>query len=172
MYWVDVIEDIVDLVRADSTKPSVGADAPYYLYGHPRDVVNQLSMKDKHGTLKFKKFPVIILLQDFDETMGESGLIVSETSLNIIIATSTDPNYISSDRYTNTFKPILYPLYELFIEKIATSNYFLEVEQGLVPHTKTDRLFWGTNNANTGNDYLDAIEISDLNLKLSKTKNC
>ncbi len=177
VYWVDIISDIVDRVRSDSDNPCTG-DAPYYMYGHPLDVIGQLQMKDKNDNFKYKKYPVIILLQDYDETYGDSQVVKSEvTGLNVIIATNTSPDYISSERYTNNFKPTLQPLYELFVEHLVSSKQFLEIAPGAVPHTKTDRLYWGRsglygNDANIFNDYIDAIEITDLNLKLSKIKYC
>ncbi len=177
VYWVDIISDIVDRMRADDSNPCTG-DAPYYMYGHPLDVIGQLQAKDSNDVYKFRKYPVVILFQDFDEDYGESHSIKSEvTGLNVIIATSTSPDYISEQRYTNNFKPILQPLYELFVEHLIASRQFLEIGEGLVPHVKTDRLYWGRsglygNEANIFNDYIDAIEISDLHLKLSKFKYC
>ena len=156
IYWVDIIEDIVDQVRADASKPSgIAADAPYYLHGHPVDIQNQLTMRNKSNTLKYKKWPLIALFQDFDETYGENSLIESEVSLNLIIATNTKPEFFASDRYTETFKTTLYPLYNLFLSKIIASKKFKDLMPSIngVPHTKTDRLYWGTEGGNTANSF-------------------
>ena len=46
MIWVDVIKEIVDEVVADTSKPSgINADAPYFIHGHPIDIMNQLNQR-------------------------------------------------------------------------------------------------------------------------------
>jgi hypothetical protein len=179
-FWVDIIEDIVDEVRSDwTTRPvSLESDSPYYFFGHPREVVIELTEREQSTSLKLKRFPLIALIQDFDENMGNDQKILSSTSLRIIIAMTTDPDYDSAQRYDNTFRTILYPLYDLFIEKLIESAYFLNVGDGLGSHIKTDRPFWGRQEAgnsvaNIGKDYVDAIEIRDLQLDLRiSQKNC
>ena len=173
VYWVDIIKEIVNEVVADTGKPTgINADAPYYIHGHPIDIMNQLTQRSR-GAMKFKKWPVICLLQDFDEENGQDMTIDSEVNLNIVICMNTKSDYIGSQRYDATFRPTLQPLYELFIEKIAEYNSFIGIGKGLVPHIKTDRLYWGNegNTANKFSEYIDAIEISDLNLKY-KYKKC
>lgn len=178
VYWVDIIEDIVDEVRSDSSNPASG-EAPYYLHGHPVDVMNQMTLREKSDQLKFKKWPLIALFQDFEESYGASPLTQSEVSLNIIIATNTKADFFAAQRYDQSFRTTLQPLYELFITKLVSSKKFKDLVPGInnVPHTKIDRLYWGTDSG-TGNtshkfpDYIDAIEIRDLNLKLRKKSNC
>lgn len=168
---VDIFKTFVDAVRDDYTPLSgFDSDAPFYMYGHPIEIVNTLKQKNKNGTFKFKKYPLIALFQDFDEVKGENMAIDSRVSLRVVIAVNTSPKYVSSERYANTFKPVLYPLYNLLMEKIAKSPY-TQLAEGIVPHTKTDRVYWGKtgingNEANVFDDYLDAIEITDLELEL------
>lgn len=176
MIWVDVIKEVVDAVVADSSKPAINADAPYYLHGHPLDIVKVLQEKTTSDTLKFKKWPLIALFQDFTETIGNNQRFQSSTSLNVIIAVDTSPDYDSGQRYDNTFRTILYPVYDLFIEKLIASGWFY-ISSGLVPHDKIDRLYWGRkglygNKGNIFNDYIDAIEIQNLQLSLRNKKHC
>lgn len=170
-YFVDVFGEIVTAVRAayDLTN---GLE-PYYIYGHPREIANRLSLKNKSGTLKYQKYPLVALLQDFQESHGDTLVTDYSLSFTVIIVVSTNKNYTSEERYTNTFKPILYPIYELLIKEIDLSEYLLTVDEGLVEHTKTDRLFWGAEGiySNDGlifNDNLDAIEINFTNIQVSK----
>jgi hypothetical protein len=58
-------------------------------------------------------------------------------------------------------------LLELFFEELANSR---AINGNVFEYDKTDRLYWGTNNKNTGADYIDAIEIN--NLKVKFLKNC
>ena len=176
-YWVDVFEDIVDAVRADTDNPCTDTDEPFYMHGHPLEVINLLAKKDRSKTHKFNKYPLIALFQDFAETIGEDPKIQSTATLNIIIATQTSPDYTAAQRYDNTFKTILYPLYELLLKHIQQSGWFHNVSQGIYEHTKYDRLFWGRQGLQ-GNDglifmdHIDAIEITDLSLAMKQRKSC
>lgn len=170
--WVDIIEDIVDNVRADSDLPAITNGGPFYMHGHPLEVFNILAQKDRNKVNKFKKFPLIALFQDFTETMGDDMRIRSSASLNIIIAMNTSPDYDASQRYDNTFRTVLYPLYDLLLKHIVKLNRFSNVAPGLVPHDKTDRLFWGKNNEGVSIDHIDAIEIQNLRLDLNYKTGC
>ena len=177
-FWVDVIEDVVTSVRADTDKPGVGlipADSPYYMHGHPLDIIKTLNEKDRSPTNKSKKYPLIALFQDFTEKIGADQRIKSSAALNIVIAFSTKSEYNSAQRYDNSFRTILYPLYDLFIEKLISSGWFLDATESLTLHDKIDRLYWGRgetkgNKAVVFNDLIDAIEIQNLRLNLRITQ--
>lgn len=176
-YWIDIISEIVDNVRADSDLPALSTNAPYFMHGHPLEIISVLAEKDRHDTYKYQRYPIIALLQDFSEQMGESQRWRSRATMNIIIANSTSADYTSAERYTYNFRTVLYPIYDLLIKHIIRIKWFVNVAPGLVPHTKTDRLFWGRtglygNEANIFNDHIDAIEIDSLTLDLSLRKLC
>jgi len=180
-FWIDVFDTIVTDVRNDATKPGVGVmpvDAPYYEYGHPLDVINKLKQKDTHSSLKFKKYPLIALFQDFTENMGYNQTMRSSAEgLNIVICTNTRAELNAEERYNLNFRTILYPLYDLLIKHLVLSHEFLNTDPGLIPHQKIDRLYWGRsglygNEGNIFNDYIDAIEIQNLQLDLALRKNC
>jgi hypothetical protein len=165
-YIVDIMTDVVELMQA-TTEVN-------FLYGHPIEVVNTLKEWTKGREKKFSKFPLIVLFQDFEEVKGSHAAINSEVSLNLVLCTDTDPKYKSSERYEATFKPTLYPLYNLLLNKIETCGFF-ERNFDLIPHVKIDRVYYGSegNNKNIFNDYIDAIEIKNLELKiLNNFKNC
>ena len=176
-FWVDIFGDIVTDVRADTDKPSgLDALAPYYDFGHPLDIVNKLSQKDS-GSLKFNKFPLIALLMDFTEEMGEDMTVRSRTTdLSIVIITNTKPTLLMNERYDLNYRETLYPLYDLMIKHITKSKYF-KSGPGLVRHGKIDRPYWGRtgvngSEANMLNTAVDAIEIEDLELSLRLNNNC
>lgn len=170
---------VVDLFSAIVAKVATELKSPvHYMYGHPLEVVNTLQRKTKHPTGKHQKFPLIVLFQDFEERKGENQSTASEVRLNLVIATNTKADYVSSQRYEVTFKPILIPIYDLLMDEIVKSLYFNDISFGLVPHTKTDRVYWGKqglygNEGNIFQDRIDAIEITELNLKIkSHIKTC
>jgi len=137
----------------------VGAEAPYYEYGHPLEIVNTLMEKDKNGDWKLRKFPAIFLILK-PETEEKRTKFESETELDIIIVTDTKPTWKAADRDVNVFDPVLIPLYERFIIELGrTVGLRFEGE-----HTFKKHYFWGSENtgANVANDFADAIEIKGL----------
>jgi len=158
----DVIKEVVDAVRLryDVTENK----RPFYDYGHVIEMINNLKEKDQSATWKYDKFPLIMLIQDFDEQItGE----FHSANINLIFAEHTKQEYKAGDRYINTFTPVLYPLVEMFFEELKMHRM---VNNLTFEFTKTDHLYWGTNNKNTGGDYIDAIEIKDL--KINLLRNC
>lgn len=162
-YFIDVFAEIVSEVRADYD--SANNLAPYFIYGHPVEIASRLSLKDKSAVDKFRKFPLIALLTDLKQTFGDNHATqYTVDSVKVLIVTNTKPNYISEQRTTQTFKPILYPIYELLIAKIIEHPAII-TESSLLEHEKIDRYAWGSESVygNDGlifNNYLDAIELT------------
>lgn len=164
---VSVIGDVVARVRAkyDPT----GAEKPFYMHGHPLEIVRILSEMTANGQLKFKKFPAICLFQDFDEDDNGEGI---EADLNILIIEETKPSFEASERYQNSFTPVLYPLFDLFLSEYKKMPG-IQLSPANISYTKTDRLYWGRtglygNSGNIANDFIDAIEINNLSFRMSR----
>ena len=159
---VRAFEDVVNIMRE-------GGETPYYFFGHPKEIVNTLSEYTKSRVKASKKYPLIALFQDFEESVI-SGAV--EVSLNIIIANITKPEYKADDRYTYNFEPVLYPIYNKLIPAIRQSRQVEFVDE---VHDKIDRLYWGReglygSEANIFNDHIDALEINNLSLRIKN--NC
>ena len=134
----------------------------YFAHGEGIEVFNELVKK---GNVNLDTYPLIYLKQDFTETANP----VTETTdvrLNLFILTPTQTTLTASDRYTTTFLPVLYPIYEAFINALGQSK-LIQRENGEAwkSHNKTDHLFWGTETIK-GNMPFDVIEIDNLELKL------
>jgi hypothetical protein len=159
---VTIFEEIVANVRAKYDL--VNDEKPYYMHGHPVEIANILSQKDGNSEHKYKKYPAICLMQDFEEehTAGQVS-----ANLNIVIFTETKQDYEASERYNDTFKNELIPLFDLLISEIIKSKY-LDLLPNNISFRKTDRLFWGRSNSSIMNDFIDAIEIENLNLTFHK----
>ncbi len=187
-YVVDDIGAVVALMRTDKTlinALTVGLPAlddlgyrdwmPEYMFGHRVEIAAQLSLKDADNVFKYKKYPLVALKLDTSE-QNDQGLI--NYTLNVALLMSTDRNWTAQERYTNVFKPVLYPMYESFLKQIKASGLFFWPAKDKLKrpkHTKIDRPYWGTpasegNTANYFNDPLDAIELLDL--KLTQTIKC
>ena len=117
-------------------------------------------------------FPAVCLFHDFPEVMGYERSL----TLQLVIITDTSKHYTTAERYTNTFDPILTPLYELFLKQLAKSDYVDSDSDSVLyfEHTRWDRPYWGKDGiygavADIFNDFIDAIEIENLKLKILKT---
>lgn len=158
------------------SETSYKALAPYFLYGHILEIANVLAEKsDKPLAYKYQNYPVIMLPLDIQSSYKQG-----ETTFNnvrLIIANRALPENKASDRLTDNFIPVLYPIYEALITKLSRSPLFdNRMSRPFITHKKYDRLFWGTQlNSNSTNnvlrDYLDAVEVTELNL-IVKNQNC
>ncbi len=165
---VDVFGDIISSVRAEYD--SANLEKPYYEHGHPIEIINTLKEKSNSGNdLKFKKFPLIILLEDF-KAKGAENIFIFQAKLNFVIVTNTSKDYKASHRYTNSFDQVLTPLYKLFM-KHTLKSVKLHKQKGAIQHNPINRLYWGRkglygNEGNIFDDYIDAIEIMDFDAKI------
>ena len=149
------------------------SNKPYFKYGHLKEITNMLTEKDKSDTYKYQKYPLIVLLLDITENKATEPIIYSEISVRLWICCNTRKDYTSESRTLNSFKTILQPIYDLFIQKVESSGYFNIDKMIGIPHKKTDRYFWGTDDGTTNvfNDFIDAIDIENLELKIKKQFN-
>lgn len=161
-------------VLLDTAKADIVTIDGFYMdlnfrHGHPVDVFDQLSRMAKDANYKKRRFPVIALMQDYEE---DAGIGMDQTQVQIIIAVRTKASYTASERYTYSFEGMrLQKIYERFIKylRVNHESYFLPSD-----HKKTDRLYWGKAGAlggddNKAYDFIDAIE---LNINLKTFKNC
>lgn len=174
-YIPDVFADIVSKVRLEYDTDN--NERPFFYYGHPLEIERELALRDQNNILKFKKYPLIALYMDIEEDKTERIDLEYTISPTLLIMHRTVGTYTSEERYTEVFKPKLYPLYNLLIQKISESVYTNVGVYDTLPHTKTDRLYWGSSSAEgntaTGfNDYIDAIQIDLQGLEIFKTFNC
>src|SRR5690242_4648687 len=106
---VYVVDEIKAVVQAVDTVlfPTLGKHI-YYMYGHPQEIVNRLQALTNSPQSKDKKYPLVALFQDFRVVRGDKLTWYGTASLNLVIATLTEPKYYAEDRYTKNFKPLLY----------------------------------------------------------------
>ena len=168
--FVDVFGEIVAAVRERYDiilAPGEVAETPYYEYGHFAEIVKILCQKDE---VKEYSFPLVILVQDFEEkNIGTSFEFA--VSPRVLIVAETKQEYSSKQRYDNVFKTVLYPIYKLLREEICNSSDIFQSYDHELKFSKHDRLFWGTEQAGNSaglvlNEFLDAIDIkfSELNV--------
>lgn len=161
---VNFISKVVDAVRLEYDKANPTPEKPYFKHGHIQEIINTLTEQDASKTYKFKKYPLIALIQDLDEVDNETTI---DATITIFIITDTRREYKAADRYLHIFDPILSPIANLFIDELRYATGLNQLEVSI---PKRDMLYLGANDNGIGNDYLDAIKIE--NLKLSLLKDC
>jgi len=163
---VDVVREIVDKVRLEYDASN---EKPYFMHGHPLEIINTLKEYTQNPQLRLKKFPLVALFEDIESSSAE-GIFASQSKLNILIITDTLPRYKAAERYTESFNKILTPIYKLFIEGCVKSNRVQSLHRK-IKHDPVNHLFWGNkglygNTANFFEDCVDAIEIKNLDFKI------
>ncbi len=153
------------LIQLQAKDPNI--TGVHFFNGHPKEIIETIGQLDQEPPFQYQRFPAICLFQDFKEPSGKVIGIRSIPKLQVAIIHQTKNDYKAYQRYAETFVPILYPIYYSLIDFIKRSG---NVQGRLIPHTKIDRLYWGRqgtggNDANKFNDYLDAIELQDLELR-------
>ena len=148
----------------------------HYLYGHPLEIIETLTARDKVEAYAYQKYPLIALFQDLPEDKGREIGVDGEITLHMIIARGTTPSFRAPERYDKNFIPVLYPVYYELLNQINIAKVFMTYGISSIRHTKIDRLYWGReglwkNEGNVFNDFLDCIELRDLKLKVD-LKHC
>jgi hypothetical protein len=115
------------------------------------------------------RYPLIALFQDIPEQMG-TGYDVVVTIPKISIAMLTVDTNPVLKRYEDTF-PKLYIIYREFLRQLTRHKNIVAGDPNAIVHTKLDRP--GDKPEVTGfNDYLDAIELSNLQLTFRSLNKC
>ncbi len=174
----ELIEEVVVSMRNLSAKDAekfgvpAGLTSPYFFYGTPVEINRQLCERD-HGSTKGKVYPAIALRLPTTEEV-KNGLI--NYNFTLAILDTTKVSYDAPDRYEHVVKPILYPLYELLLDRLKKAGFVWDGQMQYPPHTKRDMLHHGVE-ATQGNiayifkEPLDAIEISQMHIN-NKIKYC
>ncbi|MDR2127305.1 MAG: hypothetical protein LBP63_10830 [Prevotellaceae bacterium] len=176
---VDFLSDTVtktsNLVKKVIEDETIKQTGVFYQYGHLSEIKNVLSILSQTTQQREKKYPAILLLQDFLERKGYQQDIETEVNLQLLIVTGSKPDYRASERYFKIFKPILYPIYECLM-KVLKKDGRLANGYGDIAHNKIDRpnisgfkIIVEGQTQQLFYDCLDAIEINNLNLKIKKT---
>lgn len=142
------------------------SDTHYYNYGHPLEIVNDLSEKAQNGTLREARFPLIALFLDVPESIPLFGSGHTLDPFTVVLMQDTKPTYTAHERSINVF-PNLNTLYDSLITAMQESSLI----QWNGEHQKILRYYWGKsglygNTGNIFNDYIDAIEIELTGVKL------
>lgn len=138
--------------------------------GNEVQVTRQQTLKEQGTASKYLKYPLVWLVTPF--TVDHNGAGQQEAQdIKIIIAERTETELTTLQRETQIFKPVLIPIYEKLLQLISTSGKFGVLGPASIKHKHTFFHYWGKNNeANIFSDFVDVIEIKNLNLIINE--NC
>lgn len=147
----------------------------HYQYGHPLEIIKTLGNFDSGVASKFKKYPLVAFF--LDSTVDRTDpQFYGEQSVNLaIIRACKNPNQTAKERDEFNFIPVLTPIYMALLDEIRLrGDLFSGVSRTDIPHRVTNRYYWGKsglygNDKNIFNDWVDAIEINNLKLKINKS---
>lgn len=167
---VDIIESVVnDMEVSDGAG---GFLAINYEPGRVIQIVKSLIDDDNSITLKGTKYPLIALYLPIREVREEDGFYAKVRIEKIVIATIADQNKSVINRYASgdTFKSVLYPCYYEFLKRLSMNQNVNMGDPNAFSHTKLDNP--GVQENPEINDFIDCIEIQNLEFTLTQLKNC
>lgn len=141
-----------------------------YVHGTRKNIDDALLAFEKTGYSAYK-WPMIGLIQPFTEKASSVRGTLSDVEFKIVIATRTDPSYSPDIRETQSFVPVLRPIYRQLIKSILSSGYFTGGPNQKLSLSHTDLYEWGEQGTSVFSDYVDAILIENLQLSI-KDFNC
>jgi hypothetical protein len=159
----DKIEDVVTAISSE-------ARPVYYLFGNWVELCNELISKGQSKTTELQRYPLVLLHNDYSETIDEITNKVTVDNAKIYLICQSEPNYSTQQRWESIYKLVLEPIYEDYIERMKFGSAFHKVLNKL-EHERKDlyRLYVG-DKTNRLPDHLDAIELTfkDLVYNLKK----
>lgn len=165
---VDILKEVVDRVNTRRISPVK------YMYGPWKEIeANLVEIAGAYeiiGGNSTGAYPLIAVVQDFPEVReGGGGYYADVTLPYVLMLTLTDNTIKAPQRYSQTFKPVLYPMYKQFLEALAWHPSIIGGDPGMFSHTKYDRLYYGRETLGTAvSDYVDAIELNNLKLTVAQ----
>jgi hypothetical protein len=159
---VIIVDIFDDCVRAIQKKLNMNIN---YVYGRQSQIIQKLQDMNDSINNKDGKYPLIAAYMDFPERRG-NGYYASLVFPKIIICALTVRTNYADVRYSENFRPVLYPIYYEFLHQLSIHPQIVEHDENDIPHTKWDRVGTLPIGADL-QDYVDAIEINNLALTIS-----
>lgn len=183
----EIIEILADVVKATSENctllvtdqkgktKSIPCPTINYTFGNGLYIKERLDELSKTVRGNNIKFPLIALFCPFREQRNNPDYY-TRAKVNILIATSSNKKWSNEQRVETSFRNILRPIYNSFIEALQEDGRFDISYQENIPHEYSENYSYGRYGAytDTGEEVsepIDAINIINLELKV-KLSNC
>jgi len=147
----------------------------YYMFGHPSEIVQNLTEMTAAPSKANLKYPLVALFTDILVDANKDGFY-GDARLTLIIATMTKPEYKAAQRLANNFKPILQPIKCELVDQISRVKQWQPTGGGELRYKEIEHYYWGKDglygsDGNIFNDFIDAIELRDVMVTI-KPKIC
>lgn len=172
-YFPRVFGDVMDAVRAVYISPGETAPdgvKPVYEFGTYLELTKVSALKDDN---KLTKYPLVWLVWEATESKRTwDNKNKYSLSPRLFICTSTNSDWSSVRRYSESFEKVLFPIWELIKEEMA-NNENIDLFSSL-NFEEQDHLYWGESigiekSKNKLFDTLDAFEVNFKKLEIFKT---
>lgn len=183
----EIIEILHDVVKAtakgclisymDAKGQTKQVECPEinYIFGNSeyfKETLDEKSLTPKGTQLKF---PCIALFCPIVEDRTNPDYYTT-AKVKLLIACSTKQGWSNAQRLNTSFRGILRPIYNRFIEALKEDGRLDFGYDGSMPHKYSENYSYGRYGAYTGSgeavsEPIDAIDISNLELKV-KQPNC
>ena len=163
------INDIFRDVVADTAK--IYGNNVSYMFGDWEYIAGQLTEWSESQKTSCLKFPIICLYSPYieDRTSKTFG-----ATLEFLIMIDTQKGYTNEEREKVSFQRVLRPVYDAFIRSILSSPDLINEYSGIVPHLYMENYRYGRKGVEADGkpfrDFIDAIEIKNLNIKIKNNK--
>lgn len=153
-----IFEEVVTAVRAKWDE-SEGV-YPLCEYGTYLELTKVETLNDDTES---PKYPLIWLVWEANESERTyEADLMAKVKPRIFIVTHTNSDYTSKERHVNNFRPILYPLWDLFLKELNNHSQLGKVMRE--NYRDYDHLLWGESlgyqkKENVLFDTLDALEV-------------
>lgn len=161
-----IFEDVVKRVSA-----RYGSNVSY-LFGDWAYISNQLTVWSQSPKTSPLKFPIICLYSPYEEDRTSTE---TKASLDFIIMVNTLKTYTNEDRERTSFEQVLRPIYGLFVEEIRKDANIKKNYSEVIPHSYSENYRYGRvgvigEGGKPFHDFIDAIEIRNMNLTFKEIK--
>lgn len=173
---VDIIGEVIAAADA-ALFPTLNKHI-LYEYGRSIQILKELLLLNNgiKTETKNSKYPLVALQQPFKELPG-NGYYCTVKIPTLTIATLTNSTDPTTKRYDQTFRPILYPIWEEIKRQLVRHRNIVGNDPAAIQYDGKSDLP-GTSPISDGvkgvgnNDYVDAIIIQGLQLTFKQVNNC
>lgn len=138
-----------------------------------KELIKVLTADSKSRTKNTSRYPLVALIKRYDYNIEANSPRIG-VSLDIVIVTQSDPALTSTQRKEQKYIPILRPIYCELMEQIVRCRHFHGPYDPYPSHNMYESYNFGRG-SDSGNvayqfpDYVDAIVITGLQLKVNRT---
>lgn len=171
---VEVLKDVISKMSVKDYYNQTQNLVIHYEPGRSIQILKSLSDINNSITEKGIKYPLIAALMPIREVVGGAFTVVTFPRIVIAVLTKTgtsSENVMEKYSSDGTFKTVLYPCYNELMSQFAKSKYINGSDWTTFKHTKMDNPCQQPIGEGL-NDYVDSIEILNLELKFNQIKTC